>query len=154
MERRKFKFYADNSALQCLHGVEGTKSKLACWTSLLAGYDFDVIHVPGTSDQVADSHGIQLEIDTLDKCDHIQEVHEGNKCPDDNVFVYRLGRSFRYPEATTVRDQTLSVSLLSINRSIKIHNNDLKAVEKPFHSVTKMDGEQEDAESDDAITDQ
>ncbi|KAG8261820.1 hypothetical protein J6590_065797 [Homalodisca vitripennis] len=53
LKSRKFKLYTDNSALQWLHGVQGTKLKLTHW-AVLAGYDFDVIHIPGTSNQAVD----------------------------------------------------------------------------------------------------
>ena len=48
LESRKFQLYTDNSSLQWLHSLSGTKSKLMCWTLLLADFVFDVLN------QVAD----------------------------------------------------------------------------------------------------
>lgn len=55
LEGRQFKLYTDNSALRWLNSVSGTKSKLMRWALLLAEFDFEVIHVSGTSNQAADS---------------------------------------------------------------------------------------------------
>ena len=55
LEGTKFQLYTDNSSLQWLRSLSGTKSKLMHWAFQLAGFDLDVFHVPGVSNQGADS---------------------------------------------------------------------------------------------------
>lgn len=55
LEGRKFKLFTNNSFLQWLNKVSGTKSKLMRWALILAGFDFEIILVPGTSNQAADN---------------------------------------------------------------------------------------------------
>lgn len=55
LEGRKFQLYTDNAALKWLNTVSGTKSKLMRWALILAEFDFEVQHVPGVSNQGADS---------------------------------------------------------------------------------------------------
>ncbi|XP_054280442.1 uncharacterized protein LOC128998359 [Macrosteles quadrilineatus] len=55
LEGRKFKLFTDNSSLQWLNKVSGTKSKLMLWSLILADFDFEIHHVPGELNQAADS---------------------------------------------------------------------------------------------------
>ena len=55
LEGRKFQLYTDNSALQWMKTMSSTKSKLMRWALLLTDFDFDVCHVPGVTNQAADS---------------------------------------------------------------------------------------------------
>ena len=55
LESTKLQLYTDNSFLQWLHSMSGTKSKLMHWPVQLVDFDFDICHVPGPSNQAADS---------------------------------------------------------------------------------------------------
>lgn len=50
----KFLVYSDNKALQYLFQVKSPSSRLMRWKIALAGYDFQIMHIKGKSNKVAD----------------------------------------------------------------------------------------------------
>lgn len=50
----KFTLYSDNKALQWLFQVKSPNSRLIRWKMLLAGYDFEILHIKGKDNVVAD----------------------------------------------------------------------------------------------------
>lgn len=55
LEGKKFKLFTDNSSLQWLNKLSNTKSKLMRWAMLLAGFDYEIHHVPGSENQAPDA---------------------------------------------------------------------------------------------------
>lgn len=55
LSHRKFKLFTDNESLKWLFSKSGEiKGKWARWTSFLRGYDFEIIHIPGKKNIIAD----------------------------------------------------------------------------------------------------
>lgn len=72
LEGRKFKLFTDNSSLQWLNKTSGAKSKLMRWALILNDFDFEIHHVPGTSNQAADS----LSRNPVDESKPAKELQE------------------------------------------------------------------------------
>lgn len=72
LEGRRFKLFTDNSSLQWLNKTSGAKSKLMRWALVLNDFDFEIHHVPGTSNQAADS----LSRNPMDGSEVTKELQE------------------------------------------------------------------------------
>ena len=54
LQGRKFKVFRDSKILYYLRTAKESNPKLMRWSLLLQDYDFDITHIPGTTNKIAD----------------------------------------------------------------------------------------------------
>ena len=54
LQGRKFKVFTDSKILYYLRTAKESNPKLMRWSLLLQDYDFDITHIPGTTNKIAD----------------------------------------------------------------------------------------------------
>ncbi|CAM5091921.1 unnamed protein product [Eretmochelys imbricata] len=56
---RRFQLQTDHDVLKWLHTIQGNNKKLLGWSLALQDFDFEIQHIPGTSNKVVDAHSYE-----------------------------------------------------------------------------------------------
>lgn len=139
LEGRKFKLFTNNSSLQWLNNVSGTKSILMRWALILADFDFEIILVPGTSNQAADNLLRNPGGVITDSYKELQEreIPTASKYPEDHVLLAMQHKGSGIDRELVEKWQTEDVACSRTKEWIAKRSNDHLNIPPQFRMCYK-----------------